>query len=107
MMTNDSDWLLLNALVDQELDAAASLSLEERIADEPLLAAAHARIVATKQAVERLEKPEVSDGFYDRMAALASPTVVPPAQAIANSKTKAWGGLARDSSLTGVYRMSR
>ncbi|TPI33609.1 anti-sigma factor [Mesorhizobium sp. B3-2-1] len=62
--------LMIHALVDGELDAAAALAVERRIAADPRLAAEHARIVALRGAVSRLPRPEVSDAFLARIAAI-------------------------------------
>jgi anti-sigma factor RsiW len=62
--------LMIHALVDGELDAAAALAVERRIAADPQLAAEHARIVALQAAVSRLPRPDVSDAFRARIAAL-------------------------------------
>jgi anti-sigma factor RsiW len=67
----DTEMLLLHALADDELDAAAALTLERRIAGEPRLAAAYERILAVKEAMSGLEKPAPSDAFAARIAALA------------------------------------
>jgi anti-sigma factor RsiW len=82
--------LMIHALVDGELDAAAALAVERRIAADPELAAEHARIVAAQAAVSRLPRPEVSDAFLARIAAIGaargsedaqvSQTERPPAQ---------------------------
>ncbi|RVD14983.1 anti-sigma factor, partial [Mesorhizobium sp. M4B.F.Ca.ET.017.02.2.1] len=58
--------LMIHALVDGELDAAAALAVERRIAADPALAAEHARIVALQAAVSRLPRPDVSDAFRAR-----------------------------------------
>ncbi|TGQ45783.1 MULTISPECIES: anti-sigma factor [unclassified Mesorhizobium] len=72
--TNPADLrLLLHALVDGELDAATSLALERRIASDPALAAEHARITASQAAVRSLRRPEVSEGFRARIAAIGTP----------------------------------
>ena len=62
--------LMIHALVDGELDAAAALAVERRIAADPQLAAEHARIVALQGAVSRLPRPDVSDAFRARIAAI-------------------------------------
>lgn len=62
--------LMIHALVDGELDAAAALAVERRIAADPRLAAEHARIVALRAAVTRLPRPDVSDAFRARIAAI-------------------------------------
>ncbi|UCI08758.1 anti-sigma factor family protein [Mesorhizobium sp. B1-1-8] len=63
--------LMIHALVDGELDAAAALAVERRIAAEPELAAEHARLVALQTAVASLPRPAVSDDFLARIAAIA------------------------------------
>ncbi|MBN9219092.1 MAG: anti-sigma factor [Mesorhizobium sp.] len=62
--------LMIHALVDGELDAAAALAVERRIAADPRLAAEHARILALRGAVARLPRPDVSDAFLARIAAI-------------------------------------
>lgn len=62
--------LMIHALVDGELDAAAALAVERRIAADPALAAEHARILALQGAVGRLPRPDVSDAFRARIAAI-------------------------------------
>ena len=62
--------LMIHALVDGELDAAAALAVERRIAADPRLAAEHARIVALQGAVSRQPRPDVSDAFRARIASI-------------------------------------
>lgn len=62
--------LMIHALVDGELDAAAALAVERRIAADPRLAAEHARIVALQGALSRLPRPDVSDAFRARIASI-------------------------------------
>lgn len=64
--------LMLHALVDGELDAAAAMAVERRIAADPELATEHARIVALRGAVSRLAVSQVSDAFRARIAAIGS-----------------------------------
>jgi anti-sigma factor RsiW len=64
--------LMIHALVDGELDAAAALAVERRIAADPALAAEHGRIVALRAAVVSLPRPEVSDAFKARIAAIGA-----------------------------------
>ncbi|MER9328023.1 anti-sigma factor [Mesorhizobium sp. M0152] len=73
-LPNDAEGirLMIHALVDGELDAAAALAVERRIAADPALAAEHARIVALQAAVGRLPRPDVSDAFRARIAALGA-----------------------------------
>ncbi len=62
--------LMIHALVDGELDAAAALAIERRIAADPGLAAEHARIVALRMAVASVPRPTVGDDFLARIAAI-------------------------------------
>lgn len=64
--------LMIHALVDGELDAAAALAVERRIAADPQLAAQHDRIVKLRAAMAKLPPPEVSDAFLERIASIAS-----------------------------------
>lgn len=63
--------LMIHALVDGELDAAAALAVERRIAADPELAAEHARLLALRTAVAGVLRPAVSDDFLARIAAIA------------------------------------
>ncbi len=73
-MTQPGDvHLLIQALVDGELDAATALEIERRIATDPSLARHYASMVAVKKAVEDLPRPEISDEFSARIAAMAAP----------------------------------
>jgi anti-sigma factor RsiW len=70
--TNPTDLhLLVQALADGELDAATSLALERRMAEDPALAAEYARVAALQAAIGRLPRPQVTDQFRVRIAALA------------------------------------
>ncbi len=64
--------LMIHALIDGELDAAAALSVERRIAADPGLAAEYARIAALQGAIGKLGKPEVSGDFMQRIAAVGT-----------------------------------
>jgi anti-sigma factor RsiW len=68
--------LMIHALVDGELDAAAALAVERRIAADPRLAAEHARLTALRDTFGRLPRPAVSDAFRDRIAAIAAVSTV-------------------------------
>jgi len=63
--------LMIHALVDGELDAAAALAVERRMAADPELAAEHARLVALRGAVANVPLATVSDDFLARIAAIA------------------------------------
>ncbi|MBZ9815828.1 anti-sigma factor family protein [Mesorhizobium sp. CA7] len=63
--------LMIHALVDGELDAAAALAVERRMAADPALAAEHARLVALRGAVANVPRQTVRDDFLARIAAIA------------------------------------
>lgn len=63
--------LMIHALVDGELDAAAALAVERRMDADPELAAEHARLMALRGAVASVPRPAVSDDFRARIAAIA------------------------------------
>ena len=63
--------LMIHALVDGELDAAAALAVERRMAADPDLAAEHARLVALRGALANVQRPAVSDDFLARIVAIA------------------------------------
>jgi anti-sigma factor RsiW len=63
--------LMIHALVDGELDAAAALAVERRMAADPELAAEHARLLALRGVVASLPRAAVSDDFLARIAAIA------------------------------------
>jgi len=64
------DRLLLNALVDDELDAATTILLERRLEIEPDLAVEYRRLMALKERVSGLDRPPVTRGFEARIGAL-------------------------------------
>ncbi|MCA0026092.1 MULTISPECIES: anti-sigma factor [unclassified Mesorhizobium] len=70
--------LMIHALVDGELDAAAALAVERRIAADPRLASEHARIVALRGTVSRLPRPDVGDAFRARIAAIGTAATAQP-----------------------------
>jgi anti-sigma factor RsiW len=73
------DRLLLNAYVDGELDPAHALEFEQRLAADPALAAAHARIAALRGAIrERVPREAASPQLRRRVAALARPPAAAP-----------------------------
>lgn len=63
----EADLLLLNALADGELDAASAAALERRMVDEPALRQTYDAIVATREALGRLERPAMDADFVDRI----------------------------------------
>ena len=102
---SSADHLLLHALADQELDAAAALALEARVAAEPALAAEYARILALKARTKALGKPAVAPDFAARVVALASDTrpVSKPRRArILSLDHPSWQALAAPVVLTAL-----
>ncbi|RUU13983.1 anti-sigma factor [Mesorhizobium sp. USDA-HM6] len=81
--------LMIHALVDGELDAAAALAVERRIAADPDLAAEHARILALRGAVANVPRPAVSDDFLARIAAIAEVKASDEAEAVRAEAVKA------------------
>ncbi len=76
-MTDDR--LLLNAYVDGELDPAHALEFEQRLAADPALAAAHARLVALRGAIAaRVPREQASPQLRRRVTALARPRAASP-----------------------------
>jgi anti-sigma factor RsiW len=73
------DRLLLNAYVDGELDPAHALEFEQRLAADPTLAAAHARLAALRGSIAaRLPREQASPQLRRRVAALARPQAASP-----------------------------
>ncbi|MDX8490468.1 anti-sigma factor [Mesorhizobium sp. VK22B] len=81
--------LMIHALVDGELDAAAALAVERRIAADPDLAAEHARILSLRGAVANVPRPAVSDDFLARIAAIAEVKASDEAEAARGEAVKA------------------
>ncbi len=70
-MSEPRNDLLLQAAVDGELDAAAMIAFEARLASEPALAAEHARLVALREAIAtRAPRPTAPDALRARVLAL-------------------------------------
>src|SRR5690348_15526408 len=84
--------LLIQALADGELDAATALDVERRVAADPALAREYESMVEVKKAVERLPRPQVSEDFAARIAALAGPRS--GTRATAASPRREWRALA-------------
>ncbi|MEJ0051120.1 MAG: anti-sigma factor [Methylovirgula sp.] len=112
---SSSEYLLLHALADGELDAAAAMSLEARLAADPVLAAEYARILAVKERTKALGKPTVSPDFAARIAAITSDaksTSARPQARILSFDHPSWRALAASVVLTafaasgGTYLLS-
>ncbi|MGN6583741.1 MAG: anti-sigma factor family protein [Rhizobiaceae bacterium] len=91
----EEDFLLLNALADGELDAPSAAALERRIADEPILRKNYGAIVATRDALGRLERPEVDADFLGRLESALAPGRATASARRASSRWQAdWRALA-------------
>ena len=72
--------LRLNAALDGELDAMASIAFERELRDDPALAAEYRRLAALRDAVRRHAPREAApQALADRIAALAPPAPLVPA----------------------------
>jgi anti-sigma factor RsiW len=77
--------LMLNAALDGELDAMASLAFERELRDDPALGAEYRRLAALRDAVRRHAPREAApQALADRIAALASSASPPETAAAAN-----------------------
>ena len=78
MSGSQNEKLLLQAAVDGELDAAATLAFEARLAAEPALAADYARLIALREAIaERAPRPKAPDALRARVLAMAEVAEAP------------------------------
>jgi len=85
------DRLWLNAYIDGELDPAHALEFEQRLAADPALAAAHARMTALRGAIrDRVPRERASPLLRRRVAALARPRPAPGWRALAASVAAAF-----------------
>lgn len=94
--------LLLHALVDGELDAATALAVERRLAEDPALAAEHARIAAAQAAIRSLPRPEVREEFRARIAALGAGAALAARPAAPRSGSFGWRAMAASVLVTAV-----
>ncbi len=90
----DERRLKLNAALDGELDAMASLALERELRDDPALAAEHRRLAALRDAVRRHAPREAApQALADRIAALTAsaqqPQTAAPAATVAALRRRA------------------
>jgi anti-sigma factor RsiW len=87
----DDDRLWLNAYIDGELDPAHALQFEQRLAADPALAAAHARMTALRGAIrDRVPRERASPLLRRRVAALTRPLPAPGWRALAASVAAAF-----------------
>lgn len=67
----EDDLLLVNAYLDGELDAAAALAIEQRMADEPALKNECDRLLTLRRLFnEKLSKDTASEALRDRIVGL-------------------------------------
>jgi anti-sigma factor RsiW len=84
--------LKLNAALDGELDAMASLAFERELCDDPAVAAEYRRLAALRDAVRRHAPREAApQALVDRIAALAPSAPSPQAAAtVVPLRRRAW-----------------
>ncbi len=72
--SREESLLLLNAYLDNELDAASVLDIERRLATDPALRAEHDRLTQLRSTLaSHLATERASDDFRRRIAAIAEP----------------------------------
>ncbi|MFT3731088.1 MAG: anti-sigma factor [Hyphomicrobium sp.] len=70
--SREESLLLLNAYLDNELDAASVLDIERRLANDPALRAEHDRLAQLRKTLAgHLQAERASDDFRKRIAAIA------------------------------------
>lgn len=104
-MDRENALLLLNALIDGELDAAAALHVERRLREEPALAAEHARLVALRQTLaSHIAQDRASAALRARIAAIGEASPQPTRQpahqpAMPTSRGFSWRQMAVTAAL--------
>ncbi len=104
MMTED-DTLLVQALVDDELDALSAAALEARFAAEPGLAAAYSRLLSLREQMRAIPAARAPDALRERIHALAKQTPATggaPTQAVPKRASWPVAGAMAASLLIGV-----
>jgi anti-sigma factor RsiW len=94
--------LLIQALADGELDAAAALDAERLMAGDPALKAEHDRILALRGAIARLPRPEPGEAFLRRIAALDGSGASPSRPAAFRLPAFDWRAMAASVATTAV-----
>jgi len=87
--------LLVHAYLDGELDPAHALEIERRLAEDPALAAEHARVAALRRLIaERLPREEAPPGLARRIeAAIGAPAATARPPSLSSSRPS-WRALA-------------
>lgn len=78
---NEADRLLMQAALDGEMDAPALASFERRLASEPDLAQAYARLLALRGALRAMPAPRAPADLRARLAELAAAPARPTQRA--------------------------
>ncbi len=104
--SREESLLLLNAYLDNELDAASVLEVERRIAADPALKLEHDRLVQLRTALgSQLKTQKASEEFRRRIEALAEETNQPTARRLTAPPPKrslAWREMAAAAALAAV-----
>ena len=94
----DDRELLLQAAVDDELDAAGMLAFERAMQEDAELAGEYRRLVALRGALRRVEKPRASAALRARVEALPgsgpAPRTLPRVSPLVSSRPWGWRLLA-------------
>jgi anti-sigma factor RsiW len=105
-MIKPSNWssreealLLLNAYIDNELDAASALDVERRLAADPALRAEHDRLSQLRRAMSAQRRNEhASDALRRRIAAIPGDNKIAP-PAAAQRRLYGWQEMAAAAAL--------
>lgn len=100
------DELLLHALADGELDAAAAATVEARLETEATLAIEFERIMAVKERLAGLDRPAVSADFEARITGLAMPQSAAPKFRPSSSAFDGWRAIAASVVVTAFLASS-
>ncbi len=95
-------YLLMQAALDGELDAAGMLAFERRLAADPDLGAEYERLMALRAALrDHSTAQRAPDDLRRRIAALAEPPAAPAPEAIPGFGRR-WRALATAAALAGI-----
>jgi anti-sigma factor RsiW len=99
--SHEESLLLLNAYIDNELDAASVLDIERRLAADAALKAEHTRLVELRTILaSHLKTERASDALRQRIAAIAEPPRLVVSRPSSPRRTYAWRQMAAAAVLT-------
>lgn len=106
--SREESLLLLNAYLDNELDAASVLEIERRMAADPALKLEHDRLVQLRSVLaSQLKTQKASSDLRQRIEAMAEETPPPVVQRLAapshtRSRSYAWREMAAAAALAAI-----